>query len=131
MKTTEQQIRRAYRDGQSHADNDDTYWSYYTGVLQAAYDAGRARLSLSDTISDCQRFGKLPIAGRSHNYADNRSEAGISVISCDNVHNGCAGAMLYMSARTTINFRGIKLLGITGSDGEDLVLAIDYYDFLD
>jgi len=131
QKITDAQIREAHAVGLQHKDQDNIYWSYYSGVLQAAYDAGRMGYGLGSDVVECERFGALPVSGRSYNYADNHAEAGVSVIMCGTDADGAAGAQLFMSHRKIFRFRGIRIVGTNGSDGEILVFPVDYYDFLD
>lgn len=129
MKTTLQHIKTAYEAGLRHSDS-ETYWSYYTGVLQAAYNLGWTKTEIDWTVQACERLGYLPVAARSHNYASDTSEVGVSVTDCGDDHDGSRGACMFMGDRPVVKFHGVKI-DRRGSDGEPLVLPVDEYEMID
>ena len=128
-KVTEQHIRDAHAAGVKHAGT-ETIWSYYTTVLQLAYNAGWSGVALGPVV-DCTRYGRLPSSGCSHNYRDDLSEGGVSCVSAGDDTDGSAGAKMFMADRKLVGFRGVLLVDKRGSDGEPLVLPVDEYEHLD
>lgn len=103
-------------------DNRDSFFSYYTPVLQKAYNLGQLGIDLSKCpVVFGIRYGKAPDSGISYNYLDGKSERGLSLI--QERGKPIIPSEIWFSARkTAYEYHGIKV-GI-GSDGETLILPL-------
>ena len=109
-------------------DNPDSFWSYRTPVLQVAYELGTKGVDLSDAQDVTgYRYGAVPAHGLSHNYRDDRSERGLSLVAI-NGHKPVA-SVVWFCDRKRVRVSGL-LLPYRGSDGEPLVLpyCVEYLD---
>lgn len=119
---TRDQILEANAAGLRHATTGD-FWSYYTATLQVAYNLGSKKISLenAETIT-AFRYGKAPEKFISFNYADQKSENGLSVYTEKSIIRS------EFLGREKYTYTGL-VSGI-GSDGELLILCFDA-DYLD
>jgi ankyrin repeat protein len=124
---TEEDIRLVHSYG---AKNPDDFFSMYTDVLEQALRLGQLGYELGP-VGHCSRYGKIPDSSRSYNYRDDYAEKGVSVISFEEDEAGSSGAKLFMSGRDIVEFDGILIEGAYGSDGENLVLPVNYYSLED
>lgn len=94
--------------------------SYYTPVLQVAFELGQQGVDLSGqpTVSGW-RYGNIPDSGLSYNYRDRKSERGLSLAQLDGEPE--VGSSMWFTDRKKIRVTGL-LLPYRGSDGEALVL---------
>lgn len=102
--------------------------SYYTPVLQAAYSLGQQGVDLSTApIVEGVRYGAAPEMGVSHNFANDVSEAGLSLAQ---VAGGKEiGSSIWFKDRKAYEYRGV-LVG-EGSDGEAVILPLHVENFDD
>jgi len=116
-KLARKDILKANRDGM---DRLGTYWSYYTPVLQVAFDLGQrgVDLSLQPDVTG-YRYGKMPESGLSYNYSGQKSERGLSLAAIDGQKE--TGSCVWFADRDTVKVSGL-LLPYKGSDGEPLIL---------
>lgn len=127
MKISENRIRNANKAGLEHGDSETEMRFYEIPVLDVAYDAGRRGFSLGEVV-DCVRFGNIPENACSRNFANDTCEPGVSVISAGTDSKGSDGAEMFMSNRKKVSFRGMVVVGARGSDGEPLVVPVNFYD---
>jgi hypothetical protein len=100
--------------------------SYYTPVLEIAARIGNIGIDLSrQPIVSGRRYGKAPETYISHNYRDDSSERGLSLMALDGHKDHWS--IMTMSDRPVFNYTGI-LLPYTGSDDEPLILCLDAED---
>lgn len=117
----------ANKAGLTHRGSDN-FFSYYTPLLQVAYNAGHIGHDLSGSKSvSSYRYGKMPESGVSHNYATGRSENGLSMAVKPTGEE--VGSSIWFADRPKTKYTGLKL-PYTGSDGEMLILPYDV-DLLD
>jgi len=124
---TEEDIRLVHSYG---VKNPDDFFSMDTGVLDRALQLGQLGYELGP-VGHCYRYGKIPYSSMSFNYRDQYAEKGVSVISFEEDESGSSGANLFMSDRSVVEFDGILIEGAVGSDGENLVLPVNYYSLID
>lgn len=120
--------KSAYLCGKKDAKNGD-YSSYYTPVLEAAYDLGREGIEIDfENIVVAERYGELPKRGVSYNYRDDYKEKGVSAVNIKGEEP--VGSYIWFTDNVKIEFEGI-LLPVKGSDGEPLLLplGVEQYDF--
>ena len=118
----------AYLNGKKDARNVD-YSSYYTPVLEAAYDLGREGIEIDfENIVIAERYGELPESGVSYNYRDGYKDKGVSAASIKGEEP--VGSYIWFTDNVKIEFKGV-LLPVKGSDGEPLLLplGVEQYDF--
>lgn len=122
MTTNRSNILQANQAGLRHSQlSDNPYWSYYTPTLQAAYDLGQSGVDLSGQPDvSGWRYGTVPDTGRSHNYAADSGERGVSLAALDGQQE--TGSCVWFCDRRKVSVSGI-LLPMRGSDGEPLVLV--------
>lgn len=124
---TRQHIIDANQAGLRHRGT-ETWWSYYTPVLQVAYDRGLAGVDLAGQ-PDVRgyRYGQIPATGLSTNWAADTSERGLSLAALDG--GAEVGSAMWFSDRPVHHVEGM-LLPYRGSDGEPLVLpyGIEVWD---
>lgn len=114
---TKDQILKANASGLKHRTTGQ-FWSYYTPALQIAYNLGYEGISLenAETIT-AFRYGKAPERFVSWNYAENKSENGLSVYTEKSIVRS------EFLDRQKYEYTGI-VCGI-GSDGEQVILCFD------
>lgn len=101
--------------------NRDLFLSYYTPVLQQAFALGQIGINLSDApVVSGIRYGKAPESGISHNYADDKSERGLSLAQEAGYKE--IGSTIWFCDRKAYEYRGVKVG--TGSDGETIILPL-------
>ena len=101
------------------------FWSYYTPVLQAAYNLGLKGIDLSSApIVKGIRYGEAPNSGLSTNYKSGKSELGLSL--AQELGHPEIGSSIWFSDRNAYEYSGIKIG--TGSDGETLILPLHVED---
>ena len=104
------------------------YSSFYTPVLQRAYDLGYNKgIDLRDApIVEGIRYGAAPDSGISQNYAEGTSEYGLSLAQESGKKQ--IGSSVWFSGRKAYEYRGVKVG--TGSDGETIILPlhVEKYD---
>lgn len=94
------------------------HWSYYTPVLQIAYNLGLEGISIQDIEPiTAFRFGKAPYNFVSWNYRDNMPENGLSVYTEKSIIRS------EFLGRDKYYYTGLPV-GI-GGDGEMIILAFD------
>ena len=112
----------------SGLDNPDSLWSYHTPVLQVAYELGTRGIDLS-TAPDVAgyRYGAVPTHGLSHNYRDDHSERGLSLVAING--QPAVASEIWFCDRKRVRVNGL-LLPYKGSDGEPLILpyCVEYLD---
>lgn len=97
------------------------YQSFYTPVLQSAYNEGIAGHDLSSMpIVWGIRYGKAPELGISFNYAEGKAERGLSL--AQEYGKKEIGSSMWFKDRKAYEYRGIKI-GV-GSDGETIILPL-------
>lgn len=132
MKTTAQHILTANAAGLRHGESG--MWSYYTHILQVAYNLGCRGIDLSkQPVVSGWRYGQIPDSGLSKNYRDDISERGLSLMEADGADTVAdwVSAMYIVSGnRPVVHVTGV-LLPYTGSDGEPLVLPVGTVEYLD
>ena len=121
---TEQMIKNANRNGLEDKANGVEYTTgdYCTPVLSVALKLGWEGIDITECpVVSGYRFGEIPECGISMNWADQRSERGVSLAALD----GCKeiGSSIWFCSRKKVNVTGV-LLPYKGSDGEPLVLPI-------
>ena len=110
---TKEQILKANEVGLKGA-----FVSYYTPVLQTAYNLGYERIDLRDAeVISAFRFGKAPETFVSWNYTENRLEDGLSVYTEKSVIRN------EFLDREKYEYTGI--VSGTGSDGEKVILCFE------
>jgi len=110
---TKEQILEANKTG---LDQDRT--GYYTPVLRVAYNMGLNGISLQDAQTiNAFRYGSAPENFLSWNYAENRSENGLSVYTESSIIRS------EFTDRKIYNYTG--LVSGKGSDGEILIFCFD------
>ena len=103
--------------------NKFNYWSYYTSLLQIAYDLGWQGVDLSDKrVVKGWRFGKAPVDGISVNHVTNKCEKGLS-LACVEGCKPCGSSMFFLN-REKYKYEG--LLVATGSDDEPVILPFGF-----
>jgi hypothetical protein len=130
MRTNRKLIIDANRYGLAECErNRDEWTSWYTPILQVAYEYGRRGVDLSecDDVTG-HRYGNIPDGGLSVNHRDHESERGLSLAAID----GCEEnwITIFLMERPKINVTGL-LLPKTGVEGEPLILAygLEQYDY--
>lgn len=112
--------------------NKDDFTSYYTPILDVAKDLGQQGISLENQPSVIgYRYGFAPEKGLSHNYADDISERGLSLVESTNNRANDSRKNYYESFfgdRPKKFYKGIEL-PYKGSDGEPLILPYYFEDF--
>ena len=104
------------------SENKDEYLSFHTPVLQIAYDLGQKGIDLSkQPVVTGYRYGKAPNSFISQNYRDQTSEFGLSMAAIEGGKE--VGSSVWFSGKK-YKYSGI-LLPYKGSDGENLILALD------
>jgi len=123
MKLTRARILEVNRRG---INNPDEMLAWYTPALQIAFDLGQRGIDLSvqPTVTG-YRYGAMPEGGLSYNYADDRSERGLSLAAIDGQDE--VGSSVWFAGRAKVTVTGL-LLPYQGSDGEPLVLPYDVDD---
>lgn len=130
MRTNRKLIIDANRYGLAEHKRDNDEWtSWYTPVLQIAYEYGRRGIDLSDCDDvSGYRYGNIPDGGLSINHRDHESERGLSLAAID----GCEEnwIVIFLLERPKIKVSGL-LLPKTGAEGEPLILAygLEQYDY--
>lgn len=117
-KLTEEEIKKVNALG---IQNPNAFWFWHTPVLQKAFNLGQLGIDLSDApVVRGIRYGKAPESGISHNYADDKSERGLSLAQ----EAGCKeiGSTVWFGDRKAYEYRGVKVG--TGSDGETIILPL-------
>jgi len=100
--------------------NPEAFGSFYTPVLQIAFDLGQQGIDLSQQPSvSGRRYGTIPTSGLSYNFADQRSERGLSLAAIYGHED--VGSVIWFAERKIVDVDGL-LLPYTGSDGEPLIL---------
>lgn len=118
-KITADDIRQVNQTGIA---NPEAFWSYYTPVLQVAFELGQRGIDLAAApVVSGMRYGIMPAGGISYNYRDERSERGLSLACIDGDKE--VGSCIWFADRIEHNYTGV-LLPYTGSDGEALILII-------
>ena len=123
MKLTREKILAINRHGMRYPDD---MVGYYTPALQIALELGQRGIDLSvqPTVTG-YRYGTMPEGGLSYNYADDRSERGLSLAAIDGQDE--VGSSVWFAGRAKVTVTGL-LLPYQGSDGEPLVLPYDVDD---
>jgi|GEM_PF-2227465 len=98
---------------------------YYNIMIRVGYDGHNYPQKVTAV-----RYGNLPESGISHNYADDRSERGVSVIAVldDNdtiPEHGSFVQMMWGANRPLVKITGY-LMPYFGSDGEKLLIGCKY-----
>lgn len=107
-------------------ENPDAFWSFYTPSLQVAFELGQNGIDLSGQPDvNGYRYGNIPESGLSHNYMDDRSERGLSLVAIDGQKE--VGSSIWFCDRKKVKASGL-LLPKKGSDGEPLILSYDIED---
>jgi len=102
--------------------------SYYTPVLQVAFDAGQKGIDITSApVVSGIRYGKSPESGLSNNYSADRSERGLSLSRLDGQKE--IGSSVWFGDRKQYSYHGV-LLPYRGSDGEPLILPL-HVEYLD
>ena len=108
---------------QNGLNNPDGFDSYYTPILQIAYNLGQKGINLEsqpDVIGE--RYGNIPEFGLSYNYSADKSENGLSLANL--IDEKEVGSTIWFSDRKKVRVSGL-LLPYKGSDGENLILTYD------
>jgi hypothetical protein len=126
MPLTPDQIVNANKAGLKHRGS-ETIWSYWTPVLQVAYNLGWDGVELTNQVVSGWRYGAAPAMGISHNFADDTSEKGLALAALDGHVE--VGSTIWFSDRKKHSYSGI-LVPVKGSDGETLILPL-HVDNLD
>ena len=103
------------------------YQNYYTPAMQVAYNEGFAGRSLQDAeVVKGIRYGKSPDMGISYNFAENRSEKGLSL--AQEYGKKEIGSSMWFKDRKAYEYEGLKVG--TGSDGETIIIPfhVEYLD---
>jgi hypothetical protein len=124
----EKDIRNANKAGLRHNNNNSDCWSYYSPLLQAAYDLGRYHGLAVGGLVTGWRYGDVPEFGVSKNYVTGDSEGGLSMAKIDGVESSWRGFL--MTARKKVNVSGL-LSPLKGSDNEPLIFPVDLIENLD
>ena len=121
-------LERPNKNGLSQKDNPE--WdSYYTKILQAAYNIGLDGIDISTApIVNATRAGKAPWDGISVNHKPGESENGLSCLSINGGEEHWSAS--FVGNRERHEYTGI-LLPITGSDDEPLILPVDGFENFD
>lgn len=123
-KTNIEAINEAFELGKVYAKNDWIPKSYYTPFLKVSFMVGYNECGLGPIVN-CERYGDMP-SEPSYNYREDRPEIGVSVIRAGNDTKGSSGAHMFLSDRKLAQFDGMLIFGKRGSDGEPLVIPIDF-----
>lgn len=125
MKVSQKDITTANAAGLKHRDGSAS-WSYYTPVLQMAYNLGLDGVNLSDApVVSGYRYGKVSEHGLSFNYADQKTEKGLSLAAIDGQPE--CSSVIWFRDRAKVAVSGV-LLPLTGSDNEPLILPVGVID---
>lgn len=126
--TNREMILKANKYGQRLDPNDCSGSSWYSPILQVASDLGALKgIDLTDCpVVTGYRYGTAPASGISYNYADQRSERGLSMAAINGQNE--VGSCVWFADRDRVEYTGI-LLPYTGSDGEPLILAFGFDQF--
>ena len=132
VKAPDDKIKKTYIVWANKIGLDDSksggYSSFYTPVLQRAYDLGYNKgIDLRDApIVEGIRYGAAPDSGISQNYAEGTSEYGLSLAQESGKKQ--IGSSVWFSGRKAYEYRGVKVG--TGSDGETIILPlhVEKYD---
>jgi len=128
MLITATQLKKTNAAGIRHSDT-DTFWNYYSPLLQAAYDLGKSGVSIADCdVVTGWRYGAVPEFGVSRNYQTDESEGGCSMAKIDGIESTWKSFL--MTDRNRVTVKGI-LLPVTGSDDEQLVFPVDCIENMD
>lgn len=124
---TRETILAANRYGLDNADNHDA-GDYRTPVLAVACSLGRIGINLSNqpTVTGV-RLGDMPDGGISHNYRDDVSERGLSLLRLSERDN-VASAVWFSDRKKLVEVTGL-LLPYCGSDSEPLILVYGIEDY--
>lgn len=114
-----ERILAANKAGMNNPNDYNT--SYYTPAMQVAFEAGQKGIDLSKQPDVTgYRYGKAPDSGISTNYAEGRSERGLSLA---NLKGGKkVGSTIWFEGRKRYKYTGL-LLPWKGSDGEPLIIS--------
>lgn len=97
------------------------FGSYYTPSLQVAMELGQKGIDLSKQPDVTgYRYGGIPQSGISTNYAEGKSERGLSLANLKGKKP--VGSVIWFADRKKIKVTGM-LLPYKGSDGEPLVFS--------
>jgi hypothetical protein len=112
-------IVKANRRGLNSSEGD--FESYYTPVLQIAYNLGKKKKDLSKAkIVTGIRYGLAPETGISQNFTEGTSEEGLSLAQVQGSKE--VGSSMWFKDRKAYEYRGIE--SGKGSDGETLILPL-------
>lgn len=120
-----ERILAANKHGLEHPNDEG---SYYTPALEVAKELGRKGIDLKNQPDVTgYRYGKQPDSGLSTNYAEGRSERGLSLANLKGKKP--VGSVIWFADRKRVKSTGM-LLPYKGSDGEPLILSYQtkHYD---
>lgn len=119
--TNRDNIIKANKDGLA---NKDSLKSYYTPILQSAFELGQMGIDLSDSADFTgYRYGLSPEHGLSYNYMDAKKEHGLSL--AQKKDGTIIASAIWFCNRDKMEYTGL-LLPMAGSDGEALILPYNF-----
>jgi hypothetical protein len=130
--TRSEAIEKAYKMGQQHTgiyssvneavDCDPELYKFPVEMM-IAYEAGFSGCEMPYTVTGW-RYGNIPTSGASHNYAEGKQEAGVSLMEADNgmkTQDALSAMFITAKNRPVVKVTGYLNTVKRGSDGEPLV----------